>query len=276
MPYLRHRRHRAKLACHLNQAPRAFYCASLLTLVSLFACSLIPASLAWGQEAPTEAPADVPTQYLGRVIAPTMGFQHAGWLTRKTRQKEEDTLLAMQQLQIRPGSTVCDLGCGNGYFTLRMARQVGDEGKVLAVDIQKEMLTMLQQRVARAGLKNVTPVLGDIDNPNLPAGEIDLLLMIDVYHEFSYPSEMLKAIRESLSDTGVIALLEFRAEDASVPIRPLHKMSKAQILREYNANGLKLVREFNGLPWQHLMFFARDDSSLPAIEAKPWTASTDD
>ena len=150
-----------------------------------------------------------------------------------------------------------------------MARDVGETGKVYAVDIQAEMLQKLRQRADRYELKNIEPVLGNVDNPNLPVGEIDLLLMVDVYHEFSHPVSMLWEIRRSLKPQGMVALLEYREEDPSVPIKPLHKMSKKQIMKEYQANGFKLVKEYNELPWQHLMFFARSDSPLSEIKPEP-------
>nr|WP_231753622.1 class I SAM-dependent methyltransferase [Rosistilla carotiformis] len=221
--------------------------------------------------APGQQPSDQATQYLGRVIAQTMSYHGAPWLIRQDRNKEENTDLVMQQLQLREGITACDLGCGNGYYTLKLAQQIGPTGKVLAVDIQPEMLTLLRARAEQEGHGNVVPILGDIDDPNLPKGEVDLVLLVDVYHEFSHPEPMLRSIRNALTDTGLIALLEYRMEDPTVPIKRLHKMSKTQILREYAANDLKLVREFNDLPWQHLMFFARSDSSLPEIEATRWT-----
>ncbi len=153
-----------------------------------------------------------------------------------------------------------------------MARKVaaeGADGVVYAVDIQREMLQKLRQRADRFGIENVRPTLGTIDNPKLPENELDLVLMVDVYHEFSHPESMLWEIRRSLKPTGVVALLEYRKEDPTVPIKLLHKMSKRQIMKEYQANGFKLVREYNELPWQHLMFFARDDSPLEAIEPEP-------
>lgn len=207
--------------------------------------------------------------YLGRIVARPMSHRGADWLIRPERDDEERASESFKLLGLKPGMTVCDLGCGNGYWTLPMARDVGDEGRVLAVDIQPEMLRLLRERSARVKLNNIQPVLGDVDNPNLPAGEVDLLLMVDVYHEFSHPESMLWGIRRSLKPTGVVALLEYREEDPSVPIKPLHKMSKSQIMKEYQANGFKLVREYNKLPWQHLMFFARDDSPLEKIEPVP-------
>ena len=214
--------------------------------------------------------------YLGRVVAQPMSHRGAPWLIRPEREEEESVREAFKQLEIRPGMTVCDLGCGNGFWTLPLARAVGDKGRVLAVDIQREMLQKLRARSAKAKLENIEPVLGKIDDPNLPAGEVDLVLLVDVYHEFSHPESMLGGIRQSLRDDGVVALLEYRAEDDTVPIKPLHKMSKVQIMKEYERNGLKLVREYNRLPWQHLMFFARDDSSLEAIEPVPASQVLDD
>lgn len=207
--------------------------------------------------------------YLGRVLAKPMSHLGAPWLIRPERDEEERASESFQQLKLTEGMVVCDLGCGNGYWTLPMARDVGAEGRVLAVDIQREMLQKLRERSARIKLNNIEPILGAVNDPRLPKAEVDLVLMVDVYHEFSHPESMLWSIRRSLNPEGVVALLEYREEDPSVPIKPLHKMSKSQIMKEYQANGFKLVREYNKLPWQHLMFFARDDSPLPEIEPVP-------
>jgi ubiquinone/menaquinone biosynthesis C-methylase UbiE len=218
-------------------------------------------------------PAEQPrTTYFGRVVAKPMSHLGAPWLIRPERDEEENASESFDKLDLKPGMVVCDLGCGNGYWTLPMARKVGPEGAVYAVDIQREMLQKLRQRADRFKLKNVRPVLGTIDDPKLPESEIDLVLMVDVYHEFSHPQSMLWEIRRSLTEKGVVALLEYREEDPSVPIKPLHKMAKPQIMKEYEANGFKLVREYNGLPWQHLMFFARDDSPLEEISPEPTDA----
>jgi len=209
--------------------------------------------------------------YMDRVLAAPMSHLGASWLVRPERELEENATRALEQLQLRKGMRVCDLGCGNGYWTLPIARKIGDDGTVYAVDIQVEMLQQLKARLGRGRITNVEPVLGDVDDPRLPQDvSIDLVLLVDVYHEFSHPESMLWAIRNSLQPDGVVALLEYREEDPNVPIKPLHKMSKRQIMREYKANGFKLVREFNDLPWQHLMFFARDDSPLPEIEPAPF------
>ncbi len=195
---------------------------------------------------------------MGRRIAETMGHQGAPWLIRETREVEENPSLVLEQLGIREGMTVCDLGCGNGFYSLPMAKKVGPKGKVLAVDIQPEMLHLLSLRAKDQNVENIEPIQGSVVDPKLQPGTVDLLLLVDVYHEFSNPVEMLAAMRKSLKPDGVIALVEFRGEDPRVPIKPLHKMTKKQILKEYAANGFKLVREFDGLPIQHLMFFGID------------------
>lgn len=203
------------------------------------------------------------TRYLGRTIAQTMSYHGAQWLIRQSRDAEERPREALRALQLKPGMTVCDMGCGNGFYSLMMAKAVSPGGKVLAVDIQPEMLSLLKGRCRDAGIDNVQPILGGIADPHLPDGSVDLLLMVDVYHEFSHPQLMLRNIRKSLSKDGVIALLEYRAEDRTVPIKPLHKMTRRQMIKEYKANGLKVVRQYNKLPWQHLMFFGRDDEWQP-------------
>jgi len=199
-----------------------------------------------------------PKFYMGREIATTMHYTGAGWLVRESRQREEDCQRLLKELRVQPGQTICDMGCGNGFYTLKLAQLTGTRGKVYAVDIQEKMLEMLTNRLHAAKLRNVVPVLGGQSDPHLPENAVDLVLMVDVYHEFSRPQEMLRQIRKCLTPTGRIALVEFRAEDPQVPIKPLHKMSKPQILKEFPANGLKLVGQFDGLPWQHLMYFSRD------------------
>jgi ubiquinone/menaquinone biosynthesis C-methylase UbiE len=200
-------------------------------------------------------------EYKGRQIAQTMHYSGAAWLTRESRQREEDCKMLLAALKLEPGDTVCDLGCGNGFYSLKVARMVGERGRVLAIDIQREMLELLKDRAAAEKIANIEPILGTTVDPKLPAGSVDLLLLVDVYHEFDHPEEMLAAIRQSLKPTGRVALAEFRAEDPKVPIRPLHKMTKAQIMKEFPANGFQLVEEFDKLPWQHLMFFRRNDSA---------------
>jgi ubiquinone/menaquinone biosynthesis C-methylase UbiE len=206
-------------------------------------------------------------RYMGRDIATTMHYSGAEWLTRDSRQREEDCKRLLEELHVKPGQAICDMGCGNGFYTLKLARLAGAKGKVYAVDIQQEMLDMLQRRAKAAKLANVVPLLGTESDPRLKESSLDLVLMVDVYHEFSQPEPMLKAIRKSLKPDGRIALAEFRAEDPNVPIKPEHKMTKKQILKEFSANGLKLAGQFDELPWQHLMFFTRDDAGRPSKRA---------
>lgn len=201
-----------------------------------------------------------PTVYEGRVIAQTMHWQGAGWLIRHKREREEATTRMREELGLKPGMTVCDLGSGNGYHTLPIAERVGPEGKVYAVDIQPEMLDLLRERAEGRRLGNIECIVNTPQDPKIPAGTCDLILLVDVYHEFSHPAEMLAGIRKALKPDGLLVLVEFRAEDETVPIKPEHKMSKAQILKELGLNGFKLAREFDGLPWQHLMFFGKAES----------------
>jgi ubiquinone/menaquinone biosynthesis C-methylase UbiE len=201
-----------------------------------------------------------PRFYKGREIAQTMHYLGAPWLTRESREREEDCKTLLKALNVKPGDTVCDLGCGNGYYSLKLAKLVGDRGQVIGVDIQREMLEFLKERAAAEKITNIEPVLGTTLDPKLRDDSVDLILLVDVYHEFDHPEEMLAAIRKSLKPTGRLALAEFRAEDPKVPIKPLHKMSKAQIMKELPPNGFKLIEEFDNLPWQHLMFFQRDDA----------------
>ena len=201
------------------------------------------------------------TEYKGREIAQTMHYLGAPWLTRESREREEDCRTLLAALKIKPGDTVCDLGCGNGFYSLKLAKLVGEHGRVIGVDIQREMLELLKARAAAEKITNIEPVLGTTVDPKLPEAAVDLVLLVDVYHEFDHPEQMLTAIRKSLKPTGRVALAEFRAEDPKVPIKPLHKMSKAQIMKEFPPNGFKLVQQFDKLPWQHLMFFMRDDAT---------------
>jgi len=200
------------------------------------------------------------TEYMGRQIAQTMHYEGAPWLVRDSREREERCSLLLANLGVKPGMTVCDMGCGNGFYSLPLARLVGPTGRVLAVDIQPQMLKMLEEREAAAKINNIDTILGMLHDPKLPEAAVDLILLVDVYHEFSHPAHMLSAMRRALKPDGLVALVEYRAEDPNVPIKPLHKMSKRQILTEFPANGFKLVKEFDRLPWQHLMFFGRDET----------------
>jgi ubiquinone/menaquinone biosynthesis C-methylase UbiE len=203
------------------------------------------------------------TEYMGRKIAPTMHYSHAAWLIRPERQQQEDCEQLLDILGVETGQVVCDLGCGNGFYTAPLARLVGEEGKVLAVDIQPEMLVLLRARLQKEEITNVEPILGTVIDPKLAESSVDMVLLVDVYHEFSHPEHMLRAIRKCLKPEGVVVLVEFRAEDESVPIKPEHKMSKEQIMKEFPPNGFTLVEEYDELPWQHVMYFERTPDAAP-------------
>ena len=203
------------------------------------------------------------THHRGREIAQTMHYTGAPWLVRESRQREEDCRMLLEALAVEPGQTVCDMGCGNGFYTLELARRVGPRGRVYAVDIQPEMLRMLAERAAAEGLANIRPVLGTPIDPRLPANAVDMVLCVDVYHEFSHPDEMLARIRASLKPHGRLVLAEFRGEDPAVPIKPLHKMTKQQLRAELEPAGFEVAREFDRLPWQHLMFFRAGRAPSP-------------
>jgi ubiquinone/menaquinone biosynthesis C-methylase UbiE len=235
-------------------------CCLATFFILLAAPGLLPHQLLLGQEA-VVPPAR--QKYMGRTIAATMGYGGAPWLIRETREAEERPSEVIKQLGLKPGMVVCDMGCGNGFYSLLMAKEIAPDGKVLAVDIQPEMLRLLQFRATEQGVNNVELIQSSVIDPKLPKNSVDLVLMVDVYHEFSHPVQMLSGIRECLKEDGLVALLEYRAEDPNVPIKPLHKMSKRQILKEYEANGFKLAKQYDGLPWQHLMFFGRDPDWTP-------------
>jgi SAM-dependent methyltransferase len=242
--------------------------------IIIAAASILAPNQARGEPdvAPSDSELTERSVYMGRTIAPPMHYSGAAWLTRDSREAEENPTMLLNSLELEAGQTVCDFGCGNGFYTLQLAKRVGPRGAVYAVDIQPEMLDLLAERAQPRGLDNIEPVLATADDPGLPAATFDLVLMVDVYHELSDPPPVLAAVRESLKPRGRMAVVEFREEDPSVPILPLHKMSQAQALREIEANGFNLVGQFDNLPWQHVLFFAREDSPLPATELRLWQA----
>ena len=193
----------------------------------------------------------------GRQIAPVMGMGGAGWLVRSERETEEAPGLALDAIGIRAGAVVADIGAGVGYFTWRLAERVGPGGRVYANDIQPAMLERLKRNMAERGLHNVEPVLGIASDPRLPAGTIDLALLVDVYHEFSRPEAMLRKIREALKPDGRLVLLEYRKEDPKVPIRPEHKMSVAEVRAEIEPEGYRFEKSLETLPRQHILMFAK-------------------
>ncbi|MEC9091944.1 MAG: class I SAM-dependent methyltransferase [Planctomycetota bacterium] len=199
--------------------------------------------------------------YMGRQIAMTMHYTGAEWLIRNEREREERCSLMLANLGVKPGMNVCDMGCGNGFHALKIAEMVGSQGTVYGVDVQPEMLKLLRDRFEKRGLENILPILGSFHNPHLPRNSVDLILLVDVYHEFSHPEYMLKSMRDALKPNGLIVLVEFRLEDPDVPIKLLHKMSKAQVKKEMEANRFKLVKQFDKLPWQHMLFYGKDDAN---------------
>ncbi len=194
--------------------------------------------------------------YLGREIAQTMGHQGAGWLDRPSRVLQERPQAAIAALDLSPTDVVADIGAGTGYFARRIAPLV-PQGKVLAVDIQPEMLALLQAELAAKSIENVEPVLGQPDNSHLLPGSIDLALMVDAYHEFANPREVMEGVVTALKPGGRVVLAEYKAENPMVMIKRLHKMSVAQVRREMAAVGLNWVKTDDSLPEQHLLFFQK-------------------
>ena len=215
----------------------------------LLTCLLALQSLACGQDV---------HPVTGRQTAPVMGMGGAPWLVRPERAVEESPDEALAAIGIAKGATVADIGAGVGYFTWRLAALVGPAGKVYAVDIQAAMLDQLRHNMAERKLTNYEAVLGAEDDPHLPAGRIDLALLVDVYHEFSQPQKMLRTIRASLAPNGRMVLLEYRKEDPKVPILPAHKMSVAEVKAEIEPEGFRLEKTLENLPRQHILIFRKN------------------
>ena len=216
-----------------------------------------PPDSAGYERRPPRDPNGIGLYYEGRQIAHVMGHEGADWLERDDRAQDEGTDLLLHELHLKPTDDVADIGAGTGYFSFRMARLV-PRGKVLAVDIQPEMITELKERQLKNGLANVQPTLGTTINPHLPPNGLDLVLIVDAYHEFDHPREMGRAIARALRPgTGRLALVEYRAEDPNVPIKAIHKMTVAQAKKEMAAVGLQLVADDEQLPQQHLLFFSK-------------------
>lgn len=197
--------------------------------------------------------------YMGREISHVMGHLGAGWLERKSRVAEERTDLLLENLPVKSDSVVVDLGAGTGYFSVPMARRAA-EGRVLAVDLQTEMLDIIRSRSETENLDNIEPVLATEQDPNLPAASVDLVLIVDAYHEFSHPKEVMTRVFDSLKPGGRIYLVEYRGEDPRVPIKPLHKMTEAQARLELEAVGLRWVETLGFLPQQHVLVFERPNT----------------
>jgi predicted methyltransferase len=195
--------------------------------------------------------------YMGREIAHVMGAAGMSWLERPEREEEEQPQRVIDALDIREGQTVADLGAGSGYFSFRMAPKVGNAGKVLAVDIQEEMLNVVRQRARREGIKNVLAIRSSESDAKLPPDSVDLLLMVDVYHELEYPYEVMRSVVKALKPGGRVALVEYRKEDPRIMIKEVHKMSEQQVIKEMAAVGLKHQQTIETLPIQHLAIFSK-------------------
>ncbi len=197
-------------------------------------------------------------QFMGREIAGVMGWQGAQWLERQEREKEERTDLLVQELNLNTDMIIADVGAGTGYLSRRMAAKVGAKGAVYAVDVQPEMITLLKSLTNASEFKNIKPVLGTTQNTNLAKQSVDLAIMVDVYHELEFPFEMLRSMIASLKPNGQLVFVEYRAEDDQVPIKPVHKMSEAQVKKEAALHPeLLWERTSNRLPWQHVIVFRK-------------------
>lgn len=196
--------------------------------------------------------------YMGREIAYVMGHRAAGWLERKEREKEEEPAKLLKALDVKPGEVIADVGAGSGFHTFRLAPLVGPTGKVLAVDVQKEMLDLMREKAKKLNVTNVELVQGTETDPKLEAGKVDLILMVDVYHEFSHPYEMTEKMVAALKPGGRLVFVEFRLEDPAVPIKLVHKMTERQVIKEMEAfPALTHAKTVGTLPWQHVIVFTK-------------------
>jgi len=225
----------------------------------LAACSALaqPAAVAERYSLFPASPDGIGKVYMGREISHVMGWQGVAWLEREEREREERTDLLLPMLEIKSGMAVADVGAGSGYFARRLAARVGPGGAVYAVDVQPEMVRMLEALARQPGLGQIKPVQGSATAVKLAAASIDLALMVDVYHELEFPHEVLASIVQALKPGGRVVFVEYRAEDASVPIKPLHKMSEAQVKAEAARHPLTWERTLGGLPWQHVVVFRK-------------------
>ena len=226
---------------------------------------LMTASAVWAQSAPdAERYSPLPVSrdgigksYMGREISAVMGWQGAAWLERQERDREERTDLLLAALMLQPGFVVADIGAGTGYLSRRMTPAVMPGGKVWAVDVQPEMVNMLMAGAKRSGLTQIEARLGAVDDVKLPASSVDVAVMVDVYHELAYPYEVMSSVVKALKPGGRVVFVEYKAEDPLVPIKPLHKMSEAQIRREAAVFALDWERTVRTLPWQHVVVFRK-------------------
>ena len=195
--------------------------------------------------------------YMGREISQVMGHLAAGWLERPEREREELPNKLIEMLKLKEGDVVADIGVGTGYIARRISPKIGKKGIVYGVEIQQEMLDILDKTMKEEGITNIKGVLGTITDPKLPPNSVDLAIMVDVYHEFSHPYEMMHNICSALKTGGRVALIEYRLEDDSVPIKRLHKMSELQVVKEMTPHPLSWIETLDGLPWQHVIIFEK-------------------
>jgi len=203
------------------------------------------------------SPDGIGKRYMDREISAVMGWQGAAWLERNKREREGRTDLLLEALALQPGMVIADIGAGTGYLSRRMAPLVMPGGKIIALDLQPEMVNILQTGVNRSGLKQIVVKLGAIDDIKLPKNSIDMAIMVDVYHELAFPYEVMSSIMIALKPRGRLVFVEYKAEDIRVPIKPLHKMSEAQIKREAGVFPLDWERTVSTLPWQHVVVFRK-------------------
>jgi ubiquinone/menaquinone biosynthesis C-methylase UbiE len=206
--------------------------------------------------------------YMDREIAQVMGHQAAEWLERPEREQEEQPNKLLDALKIKPGSIIGDIGAGSGYLTFRLAKRVGAKGKIFAVDIQPEMLDLIRQKMKTRKLANVEPILGKEDDPRLPANALDLILMVDVYHEFAYPYEMTEAMVRALKPGGRLVFVEYRKEDPMVFIKLVHKMTEKQVRKEMEPHALEWVQTIDVLPTQHIIIFKKKGKPIREVNSK--------
>jgi SAM-dependent methyltransferase len=205
----------------------------------------------------TGDPSGIGKWYMDREIAHVMGFQGIDWLERSDREEEENTSKLIKNMDIQPGDDIADIGAGSGYHVFRMA-PLTENGTVYAVDIQDEMLASMKLRKEEGNIQNVNLIKGSTQSVNLPENSVDKILMVDVYHEFDFPVEMVASMKKALRSDGKIYLIEYRGEDRNVPIKPLHKMTEKQAVKEMKATGFKLQKNIGNLPWQHCMVFVKE------------------
>ena len=195
--------------------------------------------------------------YMGREIAHVMGYQGINWLERPEREKEENTSILLKNMSIKPTDVIADIGAGSGYHVFKMA-PMANQGIIYSVDIQDEMLQALREKKEARNIDNIKIIKGSEKSVNLPENSVDKVLMVDVYHEFNYPKEMIASIKKALKPKGQLFLIEYRGEDRTVPIKELHKMTEVQAVKEMKAAGLRLKKNKDNLPWQHCMVFIKE------------------